>query len=156
MGEREAAHEHGAGGRRPARILGRIVGERRPPSSRACAATSAKRPGPRASSVSGLAEAREHEAVAVGLLEAGRSGRRAGGRQNCSTRSSSAGIGTVIAASDAGAAAPRAAARRGDPLAEPLDGRHRQCEAIVSGLYAKAHVPTAWRKSVDCPVLGTV
>ena len=71
VGEREAADEYGpAAGGRSGSSAGSSANAARP-SSRACAATSANRPGPRASSLAACAERGEHEAVAIGLLEAG-------------------------------------------------------------------------------------
>ncbi len=77
MREREAAHEHRAGGRRPIRILGGIVDKSRPAQVARPHGHLGEAPGAARLDRRGLAERREREAVAVGLLEAGRSDRPA-------------------------------------------------------------------------------
>ena len=82
MGEREAAHEHGARGGRAIRVVGRVVREGR--------AAELARPRrhvgepalARALHHDGLAERRHGEALAVGLFEAGEAVAAAPGRQN--------------------------------------------------------------------------
>ena len=84
--EREAAHEHRAGGRRPrGSSAGSSARSPRAPARARGAATSANRPGPRASIVARLAEPREDEAVAIGLLEAGEAVVGPPGAQNSGT-----------------------------------------------------------------------
>jgi hypothetical protein len=130
-GEGEAAHEDGAGGGRAERVLGGIVGEGGPCELAGSRGHLGEPVRPRRVERHGLAQPGEHEAVAVGLLEAGVAVIGPPSRQNGGTEVELGCDWHGHGRERRFPRPPRMRERVTDPVPESADRGRRQAEAII-------------------------